>query len=250
MRSQRLQCVVLILAVLATVGSAVHAVDSPPTVAATVYSASVQLVASEPFEEAALTVSNGDLKFRQKFARGERPEIGLFDPAGNLLPDGVYRWELDLVPTAEAAEKLRDAARKHGAHNTSAWVPRSGSFAIAGGRFVDPNASEPDAVRVESGLSGSQMKAAFGGREPERGTDAMVAGGACEAEARSATERVPEVSFGSAFLGDRLPGGDSDVESALLPQKVETPISKAAPAHYRTIDPNGANGRPRSDHER
>jgi hypothetical protein len=110
------------------------------------------------YERLVLTVSRPDGQvMHQEFAASERPSFGLFDRAGNALPDGVYNYELRAVPRFGAdVEAALARARETGdeaplaalraAGRLPAGAVQSGTFAIRGGAFVSADQDEPGAA--------------------------------------------------------------------------------------------------------
>jgi hypothetical protein len=108
------------------------------------------------FGRMTLTVSApGGAVYRQEFAAGTAPTFGLFDKRGQRLPDGAYNWELVAAPilSQQTREEMRAARRTNNEEAIAdmqkagrlpvAPLVQSGSFAIAGGSFVESEGVEP-----------------------------------------------------------------------------------------------------------
>jgi len=92
-----------------------------------------------------LTISGpGDFYLRQEYESGARPTFTPEDSAGNLLPDGVYKYELQLVPVVREAllgydESQRGIVPMKGPGKAPV---QSGSFSILNGGFVTRDVAE------------------------------------------------------------------------------------------------------------
>ena len=107
------------------------------------------------YDRLTLTVSGpGGAIFSREFQAGETPSFSVFDGGGQARPDGVYHYELRVVPRLDPVvrEKLR-AYRETGDRSILAELRRSGklpsdvpvqsgSFSIKGGSVVDDSAAE------------------------------------------------------------------------------------------------------------
>ncbi len=97
-----------------------------------------------------LTVSGpGGFQYQESFD-GARAAFSVFDNAGQALADGVYIYELRPTLALSDAERENRAAERNqdpGAE-AKAWIvdegldAQSGSFAVAGGRIVNPELQE------------------------------------------------------------------------------------------------------------
>ena len=99
--------------------------------------------------------------FRQEFPAGATPAFPLFDAAGNHVADGVYKWELRVVPVIDAAtrramqaereegtSRIADGLRAAGALPPASY--QSGAFSVVGGEAVLPGDVEEGAGGVRS----------------------------------------------------------------------------------------------------
>ena len=121
-----------------------------------VFPTGVQFQPNTSFKQAVVTVSGAGKAYRYVFSAGSTPEIGSFDPQGQPLPDGSYAWQLELLPTREAARQLAIAARDNGGIAPNAPAPLSGTFTIAGGYLASPELQEVEPVREVSALSAAE----------------------------------------------------------------------------------------------
>ncbi len=98
---------------------------------------------------------------RQEFPAGETPAFSLFDAAGDHVADGVYKWELRVVPLVDAATRRAMQAEREAGTNrvveglrTSGATPpatyQSGAFSVVGGAAVMPGDVEEGAGGVRS----------------------------------------------------------------------------------------------------
>jgi hypothetical protein len=119
------------------------------------------------YDHIVLDVSGpGGVSLRSEFAEGMSPSLGLYDQAGAPLPDGVYKFELTLVPRVDAATRDRlSAAREQGEAaiaelRREGLIPQSisrqtGYFSILGGSFVSTDAREPESKGGAAGIGTS-----------------------------------------------------------------------------------------------
>jgi hypothetical protein len=105
--------------------------------------ASIEFAPQVDFSRAVLTVSTPGGQVLRFEGVGTVPSFGLFDAKGQPHADGAYQWELRLSPrmTPELRKELR-ASRARGEEGSIGDRVVSGSFAIAGGAFVDPGEKE------------------------------------------------------------------------------------------------------------
>lgn len=76
------------------------------------------------YESLVLTIAGPkDLYLRKEFGAGQSPYLNLFDSGGSPLPDGMYTYELRVLPR----EKAEDSGRS---------LRHSGYLAVKGGSFV------------------------------------------------------------------------------------------------------------------
>jgi hypothetical protein len=89
-----------------------------------------------------LTIAGEDYWHRQTYVEGELPALSAYDSSGQVLPDGVYRYELWVFPSGEGSSpRQRDLAKGKGsvASGSSKAKPSekvSGRFEIQGGELV------------------------------------------------------------------------------------------------------------------
>lgn len=163
---------------------------------ATVYAGGVDFLPGVDHAGATATVSGRTLTFQRSFAAGERLSIGLFDPDGQLLPDGTYTWRLQLVPGRAAARDLRRAARRNGGTAPDAWQALSGAFTIRDGRMADPGLRESrparrDAAGLRAALPADLTAANRGARVADDDDAAVAAGHAPRANAVADATQAP-----------------------------------------------------------
>ncbi len=100
---------------------------------------------------AVLTVSGQGALFQLTSGSGEAPpSIGTVDSEGNTLPDGTYTWQLEILPDARTARKLRIAASKNGGIAPEPLEPETGVFTILNGSIVTENTSASPLVSSQS----------------------------------------------------------------------------------------------------
>ena len=233
--------------------------DSAPEPALVSHSgAGLQFQPFVDFKEAVLSVSGGEVAFRQVYAGGEYPSISRYDMKGGALPDGTYNWELALLPDAATARELRIAAARNGGEAPNAWLPQTGTFTIKDGSFVDPKLVEPVAVaRQSQGVGIRSATSPDGFRRRVRPSADLDASGVSEAEVRAAaaSAQIAAASAPGAGFQDFNPSGvgDSDAGTLELGQSLEEAAanqmtdSSTAPIAHRSIEPGGKNGRPTGD---
>ncbi|MGD2114204.1 MAG: hypothetical protein PVG07_04065 [Acidobacteriota bacterium] len=96
-----------------------------------------------------LTVSGPDgFYHRAELGAGESPFVSIFDAAGEVLPDGVYTYELTVRPAEVRRRPVADGTQ--GLGKSAPWeIPaasrvQSGVFSIRGGVLVDPGVQGPE----------------------------------------------------------------------------------------------------------
>lgn len=232
-----------------------------PLAQATVYPGGIDFLASVSYSRAIVTVSGGEVNFKQVFEEGDAPSIGLLDPDGYVLPDGVYRWQLELVPDAATARTLRMRTTANGGVTPGAWERLSGTMTIRNGLLALPDLPESGEVAhtaLDSGLSPSSSfgSSAFARTSLADDSDAM-AGSRVDAEERAQTAAAGMSGPAGFMPGDRTAPERSDLgatamggslEDAFAARASERASGGAKPAP-RSIDPEGKNGRPRSRDE-
>ena len=252
--------VVLVVAASAAGGQWSTGAEAPDPAVVIASGGAIELFPSVAFSRAILTAANGDEVFRWVFAEGERPSIGRFNPEGDVLADGPYTWELELIPDARTARELRIAASESGGEATGLWPRQSGSFTIQDGAIVTPDVVEP----------GEEGKAEGGGFTSE--TPAMRVFGSASAEPDSDGSGLSEEDFRAAsgialsaaepFYGAGLQRGeamavdDSDFMTLAAGQPLDGSAaafamqpseSSRARIGTRTLEPGGTNGRPEKE---
>lgn len=223
------------------------------------------------YDRAVLTVAGGGEVRRYEFAPGEDPFIDAFGNGAEALADGAYTWQLDLLPTQDQRRRLMIAATKNGGVAPGAREALTGSFAVVGGYFVDPQLKEVQAGLGASGpvgLGATTSEPVVRGQRAASDVSPMLDGDSgvcataegmtsarCEAEALSVLESLekPSVDPLSSMAGSRTGLGDSDSDVALgaAPERMlvaPVDMTEATPPR-RTHDPEGANGRPRSEED-
>jgi len=103
-----------------------------------------------------LTVSGpGEYYHHAELGADQSSFLSLFDEAGNVLPDGVYTYELTVGPAETLRREVLDGAQGLPGHSTSKAARgrtiQSGSFTIRGGALVDPTQRESDAGGAPEG---------------------------------------------------------------------------------------------------
>ncbi len=225
----------------------------------TVYSGGVDFLPEVDFKKAVLTVSGKGSTYRQELDPGDRLSIGMFDPEGSLLPDGVYTWELRFVPTDEVAHELRAEAARNPGKRLEAWQAQSGSFAIRDGSVADPGLAEPRPARARGmtadlGLRPAPPAAARRG-SAEDTDDAVGLTVEFEASLRAADAKAPapvaiprragEAGFERSDSATLAFG--ASLEPAVAPERIEPPaLGLAAPSARSSASEDRANGRDRS----
>ena len=186
---------------------------------------------------------------RQTFSQGESPWIELFDSAGSPLPDGSYRWQLQLRPDAETANQLRQEATRNDGEAPGRWRPQSGHFRVLNGSLIDPEETELGAsterAEVRDTFIGGK-RAGFGSRSESDSDEADRPEAEVQAEAAMAPAEAVS-SFGSGLPGQsRIAGSDADggVASEVIRQEAD---EAREPIPSRSIEPGGKNGRPTSE---
>ena len=135
-------------------------------------SSSLSFVPEMSYDSVTLTVRGPQgIVAQEQFRGGQTPSFGLFDRAGNALPDGSYTYELRVTPAIDAQAKaaLR-AARERGDDSVAQQlreqnrlpqgpVVQSGHFAIADGAIVNGDEQEQraPAATAEASVSGDGL---------------------------------------------------------------------------------------------
>ena len=195
------------------------------------FSSGIDLTPRVRYTRAILTLSGNGGVFRKVFEAGEALEIGLYDPEGQPLADGSYRWELRLEPDAKTAEKLRTLTRAK-EPTSHLWTSAAGNFVVRGGavdtsalRELEPaRASDPSSQRHDFKSLGGAMS--FEDRSSDDSDEAVAAGllelRGAEVEALghgvdAAAARAPELGAENAVALD----GDQNVAAGTVTEKTE-----------------------------
>jgi hypothetical protein len=88
-----------------------------------------------------LTVSSDEIYLQQKFDAGKAPFLRREAPDGGLLPDGLYTWELLVIPSEAAHARDKETVTPIDKGSFMRRPPRraqvqSGTFQVIGGAFV------------------------------------------------------------------------------------------------------------------
>lgn len=232
---------------------------------ATVHAGGVDLQPEVSYRQAIVTVSGNGMIFRRESPAGGDPSIGIFDPAGQLLPDGVYKWQLQLVPDAATAELLRAAAGRSGGIAPLEWQAKTGTFAIHGGQVVAPDLVEPRPARRAADSSAGALSRAMtsppsAARARPADSDGF-AGAATEAAApRQSQVWAPAAAGPNVRQADPERSDADDARAAGQPSERDLSSDRSAAAEDGAAEPalrstfdnseNGFNGRPVSDNHR
>jgi hypothetical protein len=248
---------VLSLAVPAVVGAQPAADGVDRTLAiATVYSGGVDIQPQYDYsyDRAIVTVSGGEIVVRRVFEAGEAISVEARDLEGQLLPDGVYGWELELVPDTATARELKVAATENGGLAPAAWTRQAGSFAVSGGVVASADLPElgQESSRSEASASRlSRASAASGFSRSDAIDDDHSVGFDLEAEAKAqAAASAAPVVPGGATNFERSDAGALAMGGSLERPATAIPVfpGEARPTP-RSISPDGKDGRPRSRDE-
>ena len=199
---------------------------------ATPHAGGVDFLPGVAFSAAKITVSGPEIVYERSFGAGERLSVGLFDPQGDLLPDGTYKWRLELTPTADKARELRRAAKLNGGIAPDAWEAETGTFAVRNGLVVDRGLAEAGparrAVAGDYGALGVDLSArAASDRIGDDDDDAVTAG---------ARERPGRPS--PSANRDR-----ADAEALAAGPAPERAVIEEQPIRRRSYPTDGKNGR-------
>jgi hypothetical protein len=90
-----------------------------------------------------LTVAGQGYWYRETYESGASPSISAYDNAGNVLPDGMYRYEFRSFPTsADASPRQQNLDRtegkgiSHGRGKAKGVNTVSGRFEVKGGEVL------------------------------------------------------------------------------------------------------------------
>lgn len=217
-----------------------------------VYAGGVDLIPEVAYRRATLTVSGNGVDHRYDLAPGQSLSIGMFGPDGQLLADGVYTWELRLVPTEATAAELRRSAAENGGRALAAWTAQSGTFTIRGGIIADPALGEASRRRAAEPASASSLTPSFATvSSAAAGDDDFTVGSRAdvEAAAKAAGRRSAAAADGALAPEMHLTVEDSDrAAPGRAPEATSAAADNQQFASSRTPRPrsDGSNGRPRS----
>lgn len=77
-----------------------------------------------------LTISGGGYWHKKTYDGGEQPSVGAYDNAGNILPDGFYRYEFRSSP------QLSESKPGLGTGRAQSGELVRGQFEISGGAII------------------------------------------------------------------------------------------------------------------
>lgn len=107
------------------------------------------------YDRLVLRISGGDYFVEQEFEAGVAPVFTPVDAEGYQLPDGIYTWELSVIPHAAdlalahfKSQEMSADGRMMKAAEAPAGLTQSGSFTIVGGSIADPNLLEAETGSV------------------------------------------------------------------------------------------------------
>jgi hypothetical protein len=114
-------------------------------------SAAVWTPLAADYDHLVLTVVGpGGVYERREFPAGVGPDFGLSAADGSALPDGVYKWELTLVPVVDEEKRALLTAARRENDGQGVGLPsgsrQSGSFSIVDGAFLATDLVEPVVV--------------------------------------------------------------------------------------------------------
>jgi hypothetical protein len=89
----------------------------------------------------ALTVSGNDYRHRKLYEDGEVPTLSAYDEAGDLLPDGIYRFQFTSTPegssrSARQRDVLQGGASSSAVIGSTRATHLSGTFEVLGGQLI------------------------------------------------------------------------------------------------------------------
>ncbi len=216
--------------------------DRAPLAYATVYAGGVDFLPAVAYRGAKITVSGRDLVYERTFKPGEGISLDLFDPAGQLLADGTYRWQLALTPAASEARELRRAAKRNGGKAPEAWQAETGTFTIRNGRMADPSLAEAAPRRRADGDTAAALPTELGGvrraaRIVNDDDDAVAAGRVAESRGPVDDRAATPAPAGRIIL-ERTDAGAAQAAPAppALATEEQTTIQRSYPT-------DGKNGR-------
>jgi hypothetical protein len=105
-----------------------------------------------------LTISGPSYRLQKTYGAGARPTFRPTDSAGEPLADGIYVYELQLLPVGvgDARPRVDDAERGIAPAAVEEALVQAGAFAIADGRFVTSTV-EADDEDLDAALDGAAL---------------------------------------------------------------------------------------------
>lgn len=147
----------------------------------------VYLQPTDEFAGFTLKVSGNDVHYTQQFAADETPYVGAFDADGNLLADGLYKYEVIAAPVidAEVREIMMDARAGDYEIDAPRGKVQSGIFRIVDGELFQPEEEEglfsvsKDDSTTNDDSQGTPVTDADPDRAQVYATDVIVQGSEC-----------------------------------------------------------------------
>ncbi len=199
---------------------------------ATVHTGGVDFLPNVAFSAARITVSGREVVYQRAFGAGDRLSVDLFDPEGQLLPAGTYKWRLELTPTAERARELRRATRRNGGIAPDAWEAETGTFAVRDGLMVDRGL-------VETGLARRAVDGDYGALAMDLGAPAAGTQiGDDSDDAVNAGTRERRTAATAGANRDR-----ADAEALAAGPAPERAVTEEQAIRQRSYPTDGKNGR-------
>ncbi|MEZ5333455.1 MAG: hypothetical protein R2991_15795 [Thermoanaerobaculia bacterium] len=127
------------------------------------FGSGVEWTAQVPNDGLILTVSGGGYTVQTRFDDGARPYFEPYDENGDRLPDGVYNWELVVVPRLQDLPSERfengrssaDGSRSHAGEAPERQV-MSGTFRVQNGSIAQGGQEEAEAPASVGRSAGPQ----------------------------------------------------------------------------------------------
>lgn len=129
----------------------------------------IELLPTSQADSYTLKVRGAEVFFSQDYNAQDIPTLTLFDDRGQLLPDGLYRYELTANQATQTSKRRAsdaEVAPRHAANRS-----QSGSFRILAGMIVDPNLVETHIGKTDDDSDT--------GRDQVIADDLIVDGSAC-----------------------------------------------------------------------
>lgn len=125
------------------------------------YGSGVEWTAQVPHESLVLTVTGGDYWTRTEFTDGARPYFEPYDENGDRLPDGVYGWELVVIPRLQDLPRDRFENGRPSADGSSGHLGTAPERQVMSGTFRVQNGSVvAGGGEVEAEAPATSVKAA------------------------------------------------------------------------------------------